>query len=168
MSTYLVCFIIGDFDYTETIIDPPAGYGTKFPLRVYATPEQKAKTKFALDFSAQTLQNYIKFFEVEYPLPKLDMIAIPDFASGAMETWGLITYRETGLLYDPAVSSVQNQERVAQVIAHELTHMWFGNLVTMKWWNELWLNEGFAKYIEYLGVDMVYKDWQMVNLNRKS
>lgn len=91
------------------------------------------------------------------------MAAIPDFVSGAMETWGLVTFRETSLLYDDTVSSTANKQRVAIVVAHELAHMWFGNLVTMKWWNELWLNEGFASYMEYKGTHQAYPDFGMMD-----
>ncbi|KAL9700701.1 hypothetical protein quinque_004142 [Culex quinquefasciatus] len=157
MSTYLVVFIVSDFQHQATRIIPKIG--NQFDLRVYATPFQLENVRFARDTAKGVIEHYIDYFQIAYPLPKLDMAAIPDFVSGAMETWGLVTYRETSLLYDAATSSTANKQRVAEVIAHELAHMWFGNLVTMKWWNELWLNEGFASYIEYKGVDSVYPEW---------
>lgn len=95
----------------------------------------------------------------------LDMAAIPDFVSNAMEHWGLLTYRETALLYDRSFSSTWNKQRTAAVIAHELAHMWFGNLVTMAWWNDLWLNEGFARFMEYKAINKVYNDWGLVRKN---
>lgn len=91
------------------------------------------------------------------------MIAIPDFQSGAMENWGLVTYRETALLYKSGVSNIYNKKRIASVIAHELGHQWFGNLVSPSWWTDLWLNEGFASYVEYLGVDAVHPEWETLN-----
>ncbi|XP_058812404.1 glutamyl aminopeptidase isoform X2 [Topomyia yanbarensis] len=157
MSTYLVVFIVSDFQFNAQNIVP--SIGNPFDLRVYATPTQIGNVQFALSTATAVIKHYIEYFNIEYPLPKLDMAAIPDFVSGAMETWGLVTYRETSILYNKDTSSTANKQRVAEVIAHELAHMWFGNLVTMKWWNELWLNEGFASYIEYKGVHSAYPDW---------
>ncbi|KAH8399404.1 hypothetical protein KR215_009738 [Drosophila sulfurigaster] len=158
MSTYLAAFVISDFKYTTTTIGD-----TSIELRVYSTPAQVDKTQYALETGAGVTAYYIDYFNISYPLPKLDMVAIPDFVSGAMENWGLVTFRETALLYDKSTSSSVNQQRVAVVVAHELAHQWFGNLVTMNWWNDLWLNEGFASYIEYKGVDHMHKDWDMMN-----
>ncbi|XP_065075493.1 aminopeptidase A-like isoform X2 [Ochlerotatus camptorhynchus] len=157
MSTYLVVFIVSDF--LEEVVQITPNLGKPFMLRVFATPFQVQNVRFARDTAELVIQHYIDYFNIEYPLPKLDMAAIPDFVSGAMETWGLVTYRETSILYNETTSSTANKQRVAEVIAHELAHMWFGNLVTMKWWNELWLNEGFASYIEYKGVDHAYPEW---------
>ncbi|XP_049276575.1 glutamyl aminopeptidase isoform X2 [Anopheles funestus] len=157
MSTYLVVFIVSDFQYKQVLIEPV--HGDKFPLRVYATRFQQNNIDFALDTARIIIEYYVRYFGIAYPLPKLDMAAIPDFVSGAMETWGLVTYRETSILYNKDTSSTANKQRVAGVIAHELAHMWFGNLVTMQWWNELWLNEGFASYIEYKGMHEANPDW---------
>jgi glutamyl aminopeptidase len=95
------------------------------------------------------------------------MIAIPDFVSGAMEHWGLITYRETTLLFDQSKASAADKQRVAAVVSHEMAHQWFGNLVTMKWWNDLWLNEGFASYMEYVGTESIEPRWEMVSRDIK-
>ncbi|XP_064458599.1 putative aminopeptidase-2 [Ornithodoros turicata] len=158
MVTYLVCFIVSDFKKTETIASM-----NKIPFSVYATPNQLNKTYYALDIGSRILNFYEEYFDLKYPLPKQDMIAIPDFVSGAMEHWGLITFREVNLLFDAKQSSPRNKQRVAAVVAHELAHMWFGNLVTMKWWDDLWLNEGFASYIEYKGIDHVEPKWDMMD-----
>ncbi|XP_077505245.1 uncharacterized protein LOC144115007 [Amblyomma americanum] len=158
MVTYLVCFIVCDFERMQTVASVD-----NIPFSVYAAPNQLNKTHYALDIGSRILSFYEKYFGLKYPLPKQDMIAIPDFVSGAMEHWGLITYREVNLLYDTKKSSPRNKQRVAAVIAHELAHQWFGNLVTMKWWDDLWLNEGFASYIEYKGIDHVEPEWDMMN-----
>ncbi len=155
MSTYLLAFIIGDFEY----IEKKAKNGVR--VRIYTTPNKKHQAKFALDCAVKTLEFYEKYFDIKYPLPVLDMIAIPDFASGAMENWGAITYRESALLVDEEHSSISNKQWVALVVAHELAHQWFGNLVTMEWWTHLWLNEGFASYIEYLAVDKLFPKWDI-------
>lgn len=155
MSTYLLAFIVGQFEYLEK--------KTKggVLVRVYTTPGKKNQAAFALDFGLKTLEFYEKYFDIKYPLKTLDMIAIPDFSAGAMENWGAITYRESRLLIDEKHSSLIDKKNVALVIAHELAHQWFGNLVTMEWWTHLWLNEGFASYIEYLAVDKINPGWNI-------
>jgi len=155
MSTYLLAFIIGDFEYIESKTK------NNIRVRVFTTPGKKHQAKFALDCAVKILEFYEKYFDIRYPLPVLDMIAIPDFSSGAMENWGAITYRESAILVDENHSSASNKEWVALVIAHELAHQWFGNLVTMEWWTHLWLNEGFASYIEYLAVDKLFPRWDI-------
>ena len=155
MSTYLLAFIIGDFEYVEG----KTKRGVQ--VRVFTTPGKKHQAGFALSCAIKTLEFYEDYFQIPYPLPVLDMIAIPDFTSAAMENWGAITYREAVLLVDEKHSSASNKQWVALVIAHELAHQWFGNLVTMEWWTHLWLNEGFASYIEYLAVDKIFPHWDI-------
>ncbi|GAB1605730.1 aminopeptidase N-like, partial [Argonauta hians] len=155
MSTYLLAFIVCDFSSLENKTKTGVQY------RVWARPEAIDQARFALDIGIKVLEYFEDYFGVPFPLPKQDMIAIPDFAAGAMENWGLITYRETAMLYDPKVSSTNSKQMVAVVVSHELAHQWFGNLVTPRWWDDLWLNEGFASYVEYMGVNFVYPKWKM-------
>ncbi|KAK0091458.1 hypothetical protein PV326_003204 [Microctonus aethiopoides] len=161
MSTYLICFIISDFAAITAPAKKLNGVDT-LPISVFTTRAQKEKAKFALDIGVKIIEYYTQLFKIDYPLPKLDMAAIPDFVSGAMENWGLITYREARLLYDEKISSTTDKESIVSVIAHEFAHMWFGNLVTMAWWNDLWLNEGFATYMSYKSADAILPEWKVM------
>ncbi|HJT10498.1 MAG TPA: M1 family metallopeptidase [Candidatus Nitrosotalea sp.] len=152
MSTYLLYLGVGEFEFLQ-------GKLGKTLVRIITTKGKKQQGKMALVFTKQFLSYFQKYFKIPYPLPKLDMIAIPDFASGAMENWGAITFRETVLLYDPKTSSTDTLQHIAEVVAHELAHQWFGNLVTMKWWNDLWLNESFATFMATKAVDKIYPRW---------
>lgn len=155
MSTYLLAFVYGELGYKETTTKRGV------VVRTYATPDNVKHLDFATEFMAKCLDFYEEYFDIPYPLPKLDWVAQPDFSAGAMENWGLVTSREQVLLVDEANSSLPMKQYVTMVIAHELTHQWFGNLVTMRWWTDLWLNEGFASWMEYLPINHFYPEWQM-------
>ena len=154
MSTYLVYLGVGEFEYL-------AGRTGKTQVRVVTTRGNRSKGRFSLELGKRLLASYEEYFGIKYPLPKLDLIAVPDFAAGAMENWGAITFRETILLYDPKTSSTRTKQFIAEVISHEIAHQWFGNLVTMKWWNDLWLNESFATFMATKFVDKFYPEWDM-------
>lgn len=157
MSTYLLAFIVGNFEHLE------AKTHNGVLVRVYVTPGKLPQAKFALDCAVKCLEFFNKYYGVEYPLNSLDLIGIPDFAAGAMENWGAVTYRESQLLVDETNSSTSTKQWTALTIAHELAHQWFGNLVTMEWWTHLWLNEGFASYMEYVAIDAIFPDWEIWN-----
>ena len=154
MSTYLVAFVVGPLEVT----DPVDVRGT--PLRVVHVPGKAHLAPFALEVGAFCLEWFADWYGISYPGDKVDLIALPDFAAGAMENLGAITFREAVLLIDPEHATQVELQRVADVIAHELAHMWFGDLVTMKWWNGLWLNEAFATFMELAAVDAFRPEWQ--------
>jgi puromycin-sensitive aminopeptidase len=154
MSTYLVAFIVGEFEGTEPVMVGSA------PLRVWAVPGKRHLGKFAQDIGSFSLSHFSRYYDIPYPGDKLDLIAVPDFASGAMENLGAITFRETALLVDEQKAARSELERVADVVSHENAHMWFGDLVTMRWWNGLWLNEAFATFMEMLAVDAWKPAWR--------
>uniref|UniRef100_A0A4W4G9C7 Aminopeptidase n=1 Tax=Electrophorus electricus TaxID=8005 RepID=A0A4W4G9C7_ELEEL len=160
MSTYLLAFIVSDFDFIR------APQREKVLIRIWARRKaiNSGQGDYSLNITGLLLDFFQYYYNTSYPLHKSDQVALPDFSAGAMENWGLVTYRETTLLYDPEVSSNEDKEDVVIVISHELAHMWFGNLVTMKWWNDVWLNEGFATYVSYLGASEAEPTWSIKDL----
>ncbi|XP_078539358.1 aminopeptidase N-like [Lissotriton helveticus] len=159
MSTYLLAFIVSDFVKVEEA-------SNSVQIRIWGRKKaiEDNHGAYALNVTGRILAFLESYYNSTYPLPKSDQVALPDFGAGAMENWGLITYRETALLYDPLTSSIGNKERILTVIAHELAHQWFGNLVTLRWWNDLWLNEGFSSYVHFLGADYAERTWNIKDL----
>lgn len=153
MSTYLLYLGIGEFEFLEDMLGG-------ISLRVFTLPGKKEQGRFALDMAKKFLSYFQDYSGIPYPLPKLDLIALPDFGSSAMENWGAMTFREVALFVDSKTSTAV-KKRIAMVISHEIWHQWSGNLVTMKWWNDLWLNESFATYIAYKAVDYYFPEWKM-------
>lgn len=154
MSSYLLAWVVGELHKKS------ATTSDGVEVNVWATPAQSPESlDFALGHAVKTIEFFDEYFGVKYPLPKSDHVALPDFSSGAMENWGLITYREIALLADPKTTGIHSRQYIAEVVAHELSHQWFGNLVTMKWWNNLWLNESFATLMAYIAVDKLYPEW---------
>lgn len=158
MSSYLLAFAFGDMQYKE------AKSKSGVDVRVWSTKAHPLNSlDFALDTAVRTLDFFEEYFDTPYPLPKCDHVAIPDFSAAAMENWGVITYREMALIADPKTTPQSSKELISEVIAHELSHQWFGNLVTMKWWDELWLNESFANVMAFVAVDALYPKWEIWN-----
>lgn len=154
MSTYLVAFIVGDLNYVEC-------NDYRVPVRVYSTPGSEDLSHYSAEISAKTLKFFDEKFDIPYPLPKCDLVAIHDFAAGAMENYGLITFRTVEVLIDPKKASVNVLKRVTEVVMHELAHQWFGNLVTMDFWDGLWLNEGFATWMSWYACDALFPEWKV-------
>ncbi|MBI5357680.1 hypothetical protein HZB74_02425 [Candidatus Saccharibacteria bacterium] len=154
MSSYLLAFVAGDIHCVEEKTKDGV------IVRSWASAAQpKEFLNFANEEAIKILEFYIDYFQTPFPLKKLDQVALPDFEVGAMENWGLITYREAAMLADPKNRSISTEQHVAMVISHELSHQWFGNLVTMKWWDDLWLNESFASIVEHIALDNLHPDW---------
>ncbi|XP_067645923.1 puromycin-sensitive aminopeptidase isoform X2 [Eurosta solidaginis] len=155
MSTYLVAVVVGEYDHVEGKSEDG------IIVRVFTPIGKKEQGVFALEVATKVLPYYKSYFNIAYPLPKMDLIAISDFSAGAMENWGLVTYRETFVLVDPKNTSLMRKQSIALTVGHEIAHQWFGNLVTMEWWTHLWLNEGYASFVEFLCVNHLFPEYDI-------
>ncbi|PRP83853.1 puromycin-sensitive aminopeptidase isoform 1 [Planoprotostelium fungivorum] len=155
MSTYLLCFTISQYAATEAVTS------SNVTIRVHAPVSRIQQGIFARDTAVKAIEAYVQYFGIDFPLPKLDLVAIPDFSSIGMENWGIATFSMEVLLWDDQVSSIKSQQYIAKVVSHEICHHWLGDLVTLSWWDNLWLNEGFTQYHEYVGVDSAYPEWKI-------
>ncbi|XP_004519875.1 puromycin-sensitive aminopeptidase isoform X2 [Ceratitis capitata] len=155
MSTYLVAVVVGEYDHVEGKSEDGV------IVRVFTPIGKKEQGLFALEVATKVLPYYKSYFNIAYPLPKMDLIAISDFSAGAMENWGLVTYRETFVLVDPKNTSLMRKQSIALTVGHEIAHQWFGNLVTMEWWTHLWLNEGYASFVEFLCVNHLFPEYDI-------
>ncbi|CAH6718725.1 alanine/arginine aminopeptidase [[Candida] jaroonii] len=164
MSTYLVAWCCGDLEYVESFTNDLYYDDKPLPIRIYTTKGYSKAASFASEITPKIIDYFSTIFDLKYPLPKLDLIAVHTFSHNAMENWGLVTYRSNALLYDEKTSGPSFIKQVCYVIAHEMAHQWFGNLVTMKWWDELWLNEGFATFVGYIAVEHLKPEWDIFNL----
>ena len=155
MSTYLLAFVIGEFDYVQ------GKTSDGIEIKVYTPPGKSGHGSYPLEVAIKSVKHFTNFFDCPYPMNKLDLIAISDFSYSAMENWGLITFRESALLVDEQESSEAQKQWVTTIVCHEVSHQWFGNLVTMKWWTHLWLNEGFATFMQYEATDVCYPKFKI-------
>ncbi len=156
MSTYLLAFVTGQLAHKSI------NYRDQIKITAYATPDKINLVDFSLSIAKKGLFFFEQYFKIDYPLEKLDLVALPDFSAGAMENWGLITFRETYMLTNLEENNIDQLQSVSLTICHELAHQWFGNLVTMKWWNDLWLNESFANLMEYIAIDNLFPKWKIM------
>lgn len=155
MSSYLVAFTVHDF--------APYRHGVNKSFKIWTRQNLLDYAQYAFEVGPRMLSFFENYFGIKYPLPKIDVVALPDFGFNAMENWGLITFRESGLLLDRLSSTISHNRAVSLTLGHELAHFWFGNLVTPKGWDDLWLKEGFSTYFEYLAVDKIHPDWQILD-----
>ncbi|KAL1849360.1 hypothetical protein VTK73DRAFT_9896 [Phialemonium thermophilum] len=160
MSTYLLAWVVGEFEYVEAFTEKKHG-GIHVPVRVYTPLGLRAYATLAVECAWKVLDLYRDMFQIDYPIHKCDHVIVPEFVSGAMENWGLITYKPTKILFDPATCNHRVKAKAVYVIAHELAHQWFGNLVTMADWSELWLNEGFATWAGFTAANRLFPEWNI-------
>eukprot|EP01133_Synstelium_polycarpum_P006268 gene6268-7273_t len=157
MSSYLVCFLVHQLKASTGVVTN--AQGRNIDVRVWSSNRFNQSRSWPLEVAQKSIEFFTKYFDIEYPLAKMDLIGVADFAAGAMENWGCLTFRELDLFYSPSEASVEDKQRVAEVVAHEIAHQWFGDLVTMKWWNDLWLNEGFATFMSYKCLEATIPDF---------